>query len=237
MNRILKNIFVRNWGLKLFSLILALVLWFTIIPDEMMSFEQTLTVPLELIHKPSWMETVERPPATIEVTIKAPNRLYDLITTDSVRVRLDLTTASVEQTEYPITINMISLPQGAEVMQIFPSQVMVKLERSKEVLLDVEPTLVGQLPENLEFVRWEVIPSQVSVTGPESRVKETDKVRTNPIDLSSLTESIVMEADVILPPNQDLRLTSLGTKLRVRIIVREKDEEDPPAPKKKKESL
>ena len=143
MNRILKNIFVRNWGLKLFSLILALVLWFTIIPDEMMSFEQTLTVPLELIHKPSWMETVERPPATIEVTIKAPNRLYDLITTDSVRVRLDLTTASVEQTEYPITINMISLPQGAEVIQIFPSQVKMRMERSKEVLLDVEPTRVG----------------------------------------------------------------------------------------------
>ena len=236
MNRILKNIFVRNWGLKLFSLILALVLWFTIIPDEMMSFEQTLTVPLELIHKPSWMETVERPPATIEVTIKAPNRLYDLITTDSVRVRLDLTTASVEQTEYPITINMISLPQGAEVIQIFPSQVKMRMERSKEVLLDVELSLVGQLPDNLERVRYEVIPNQVSVTGPESRMTETDKVRTNPIDLSSITGSIEMDADVILP-NSDLRLTSLGTELRVRIIVSEKTEEDPPAPKKKKESL
>jgi len=236
MNRILKNIFVRNWGLKLFSLVLALVLWFTIIPDEMMSFEQTLTVPLELIHKPSWMETVERPPATIEVTIKAPNRLYDLITPDSVRVRLDQSTASVEQTEYPITINMISLPQGAEVIQIFPSQVKMRMERSKEVLLDVEPKLVGQLPDNLELVRYEVIPSQVSVTGPESRMKETDKVRTNPIDLSSLTGSIEVGADVILP-NSDLRLTSLGTELRVRIIVSEKTEEDPPAPTKKKISL
>lgn len=236
MNRILKNIFVRNWGLKLFSFILALVLWFSIIPEEKMSFEQTLTVPLELHNRPSWMEIVERPPATIEVTIKAPNRLYDLITPDSVRARLELGNASVEQSEYPITVNMISLPQGAEVVQIFPSQVKMRMERSKEVLLDVEPTWVGQLPDTLELVRVEVIPSQVSVTGPESRITETDKVRTNPIDRSSITGSIEMVADVILP-NSDLRLTSLGTELRVRIIVREKTEETAPAPKKKKASL
>jgi YbbR domain-containing protein len=236
MNRILKNIFVRNWGLKLFSFVLALVLWFAIIPEEKMSFEQTLTVPLELPHKPSWLEIAERPPATIEVTIKAPNRLYDLITSDSVRARLDLATASVEQSEYPITINMISLPQGAEVVQIFPSQVKMRMERSKEVLLDVEPSWVGQLPDTLVLVRWEVIPSQVSVTGPESRITETDQVRTSPIDLSSITGSIEKDVDVILP-NSDLHLTSLGTQLIVRIIVREKTEEDPPAPKKKKESL
>ena len=235
MNRILKNIFVRNWGLKLFSFVLALVLWFAIIPEEKMSFEQTLTVPLEPINKPSWMEMVERPPATIEVTIKAPNRLYDLITSDSVRARLDLATASVEQSEYPITINMISLPQGAEVVQIFPSQVKMRMERSKEVLLDVEPTWVGQLPDTLELVRVEVIPSQVSVTGPESRVTETDQVRTSPIDLSSITGSIEKDVDVILP-NSDLRLTSLGTQLIVRIIVSEKTEETPSTPKKKKES-
>lgn len=232
MNKILRNIFVRNWGLKLFSLILALGLWFTIIPEEKMSFEQTLSVPLEPHNKPSWMEYVERPPSTIEVTIKAPNRLYDQITPDSVRARLELGNASIEQTEYPISINMISLPQGAEVVQIFPSQVMIKLERSKEVLLDVVPSLVGDLPENLELVRVEVIPNQVSVTGPESRVKETDKVRTNPIDLSSVTGSILIEADVILP-NQELRLTSLGTQLKVRIIVQEKTEEVNPAPTKK----
>ena len=169
------------------------------------------------------------------MTIKAPNRLYDLITSDSVRARLDLATASVEQSEYPITINMISLPQGAEVVQIFPSQVKMRMERSKEVLLDVEPTWVGQLPDTLELVRVEVIPSQVSVTGPESRVTETDQVRTSPIDLSSITGSIEKDVDVILP-NSDLRLTSLGTQLIVRIIVSEKTEETPSTPKKKKES-
>lgn len=236
MNRILKNIFVRNWGLKLFSLILALVLWFSIIPEEKMSFEQTLTVPLEPHNKPSWMEYVERPPSTIEVTIRAPNRLYDVITPDSVRARLELSNASVEQTDYPLSVNMISLPQGAEVVQIFPSQVRLRMERSKEVLLDVEASLVGRLPDNLELVRVEVVPEQVFVTGPESKVDESDKVRTSPIDLSSLTGSIEMDADPILP-NPDLRLSSLGTQLKVRIIIEEKSEEESPAPVKKKDPV
>jgi YbbR domain-containing protein len=236
MNKILKNIFVRNWGLKLFSFVLALILWFTIIPEEKMSFEQTLTVPLELHNKPSWMEIVERPPSTIEVTIRAPNRLYDVITPDSVRARLELANASVEQTDYPLSVNMISLPQGAEVVQIFPSQVRLRMERSKEVLLDVEPSLVGRLPDNLELVRVEVVPEQVFVTGPESKVDESDKVRTSPIDLSSLTGSIEMAADPILP-NPDLRLSSLGTQLKVRIIIEEKSEEESPAPVKKKDPV
>lgn len=236
MKKILKNIFIHNWGLKLFSFILALVLWFTLIPEEKLSFEQTLTVPLDLHNRPSWMEIVERPPSTIEVTIKAPNRLYDQITPDSVRARLELGNASVEQTEYPITVDMISLPQGAEVVQIFPSQVMMRLERSKQVVMDVEPSLVGQLPENLELVSVEVIPGQVSVSGPESRVRESDKVRTNPIDLSSLTGSIEISANLILP-NPDLRLTPLGTQIKVKITVGEKTAEDLPAQKKKKVSL
>jgi YbbR domain-containing protein len=234
MNKILRNIFVRNWGLKLFSFLLALVFWFSIIPEEKLSFEISVTVPLELHNLPAGMEIIEKPPP-IDVTIKAPHRLIDTINSDTVRARLELGTARVEQTEFPINPDMIILPQGAEVKDISPGQVRMRLERSREIMLEVEANLIGQLQENLELVNVEVFPNEVSIIGPESKVKETYKVRTSPIDLSVLTESIEIETDLILP-DPDLRLASYETIITVRIIIEAKNPAENIPEKKKRKS-
>lgn len=230
--------FVRNWGLKLFSFLLALIFWFSISPEEKLSFEKSVAVPLELHNLPTGIERIEKTPLTIYVTIKAPQRLIDIINSETVRARLDLRTARVEQTEFPINRNMIILDriiQGAEVKEISPSQVRIRLERSKEIMMEVKANLVGQLPENLELVRVDVIPNEVSIIGPESKVKETYKVRTSPIDLSSLTESIEVETDLILP-DPDLRVASYETIITVRIIIEEKNPEENIPEKKKRNS-
>ncbi|MCJ7582882.1 MAG: CdaR family protein [Candidatus Aminicenantes bacterium] len=235
MNKILRNIFVKNWGLKLFSFLLALVLWFTIIPDEKLSFEKSVTVPLETYNLPAGMEIVEKPPPTIDVTIKAPHRLIDTINPGTVRARLELSTARVEQTDFPINRSMISLPQGAEVKEWSPSQVRMRLEKSKEIMMEVVPDLVGKLPENLELIRVEVTPTKISIIGPESKVKETDKVMTSPIFLSSLTESIEIETDLILP-DPDLRVVSYRTIITVKITIETKKPEEE-VPEKKKSTI
>jgi YbbR domain-containing protein len=233
MKKFLKGIFVRNWGLKLFSFLLALIIWFTIIPEEKLSFEKTLTVSLDVHNLPAGMEIVEKPPASIDVTVKAPNRLFDQINAETVRAVLELRNARIEQTEYTISPNMIFIPQGAEVKKISPSQVRMRLERSKEIMLEVEADIVGQLGEKFELVKVEVIPNRVSITGPESKVKDTYKVRTSPIDISGLTESTELRANLILP-DPDLRLTSLNTIIMVRIVIETKTEEETPPVKKKK---
>ncbi len=235
MNKILRNIFVRNWGLKLFSFLLALVFWFSIIPEEKFSFVTKVTVNLELHNLPAGLEIIENPPSTIEVTIKAPRRLIGKIDSDSVQARLELGTARVEQNEFPINPDMISLPQGAKVEGISPSQVRMRLERLKEIMLKVEANLVGQLQENLELVKLDVIPNEVSIIGPESKMKETLTVKTSPIDLSTLTESIEMKIDLILP-DPDLRVASYETIITVRIIIEAKNPEEEIPEKKKRKS-
>ena len=234
MNKILRNIFVKNWGLKLFSFLLALVFWFAIIPEEKLSFEKSVTVPLDLHNLPAGMEIVEKPPSTIDVTIKAPYRLIDTINPETVRVRLELSTARVEQTDFPINRSMISYPQGAEVKEWSPSQVRMRLEISKEIMMQVVPDLIGEWPENLELISVDVIPNEVSIIGPASKVKETYTVKTSPIDRSLITESIEIETDLILP-DPALNVASYETIVTVRIIVKAKNsEEDIPEKKKRK---
>lgn len=233
MVRFLRRLFLRNWGLKLFSFLLALILWITLIPEEKIFSEKSLTVPLELHNLPSDMVIVEKPSANVDVRIRAPKRLIGQITPSNVHAVLDLQNARIDVQDYVLNENMISIPQGAEVREVRPSQVNLKLERTIQALLEVEPTVTGELQEGLGVVKIEVAPSQVLVRGPESKVNQNDKVRTTPVDITSFTQSQEVEANLILP-NPDLRLASSQTAVRVKIVIQEVNTEEKKPQEKKK---
>lgn len=229
MKRLFKNLFLRNWGLKLFSLLLALILWMTLIPPEKIFSKKNLTIPLVIHNIPSGMELVRKPPNEIDVTIEAPNRYIDRITPVNVMAKLNLENATIIQEDYTINETMVSIPAGvrAEVIKISPNTVNLKLEKTKEILLDVEPDIIGieELKEGLKIEKIETIPSQVPIIGPESKVRDDYKVRTSPIDISALTETTEFEAYLILP-SPDLRLASSLTKVKVTIYIQKETPED-----------
>jgi len=237
MKRFFKNLFLKNWGLKLFSLIIALILWMTLIPEEKIFSEKSLSISLQPHNIPSEMELVKKPPATIDVVIRAPKRYIDQITSANVVAKLNLENASLIQEDYTLNETMISIPAvaKAEVIKISPNTVNLKLEKTKEIMLDVEPNIIGELKEGLKIEKIEVSPSQVLVKGPESKVMDDYKVGTSPIDISALSQSTELEADLILP-NPDLRLASSLTKVKIKISIQEekpKDKEGEKKPQKK----
>ncbi len=229
----LRNFFLRNWELKLFSALLALILWITLVPEEKTFAVKTIPAPLETYNIPSDLELVEKPPATVDVTIRAPNRLLAQISQSNVLVKLNLEKANLLQEEYPINPSVVSLPSGAEVVRVSPNKVNLKLEKSKEIKMEVSPNLVGVLNPKYQLTKIEVAPTEVMVRGPESRLKAKDKVRTAPIDISSLTQLTEFESDLILP-RPELRFAGSVTKARVRLYVQEKEASaNSPSPRKK----
>jgi YbbR domain-containing protein len=233
MKRYIRNIFFKNWELKLLSLLLAFFLWLSLIPEEKTFSEKTLTIPLETLNIPPDIELVEKPEAQVDVTIRAPNRLINEISPANVFAKLNLQKATVFQQEYPLNETMISIPPGAEVVRISPNKVRLKLERTKEAMLDIVPNIIGKVKEGLGIAKVEVSPPRILVKGPESKVREKDKVSTSPINVSELTKSSEFEVDLILP-RPDLRLAFSRNRVSVRILL---EEIKPPAktePKKKK---
>jgi len=233
MKRFLKDLFLKNRWLKLVSFLLALILWLTFIPEEKIFTEKTLTVPLELHNIPAQMEVVEKPPSTVDVKIRATRRLIGQITSANVRAILDLQQASVSQENFPLSMDMIFLPEGAEVKEISPSQVILKLEAIKEILLEVIVDFTGDMAEGYEMEQYEVIPSEILVKGPESKIKERFKLRTIPVDRSSLTESQDIQVRLILP-SQDLNWASSQTQVIIRVQIRKKEESEAPDPEIKR---
>jgi YbbR domain-containing protein len=225
MIRLIRRLFLRNWGLKLFSFLIALVLWLTLIPEDKIFDEKMLQVRLNVHNIPSSMVLVESPPTMLNVIIRAPKRLIDQFTSANVNVVLDLREARTDLQDYTLNTNMVRAPEGAEIKEIFPMQVKLKLERLVEEVLEVEPDIIGELPEGLGIAKIDRIPSRVRVRGPESKVNKDDKVRTSPIDISLLKESADVEA-ILIPPNPDfVRLATSSTTVIVKILIQEIKEE------------
>lgn len=220
MIKIIRNLIVRNWELKLLSLLLAFILWISLIPEEKTLSEKTLTIPLETHNLPANMELVEKPDQTVDVTIRAPNRMINEISAANVFAKLNLSKASIFQQEYPLNESMISIPPGANVVRLSPTKVRLKLERTNEVMLDIVPTLIGHAKEGYGISRIEITPPRVLVRGPESKIREKDKVSTSPINIAELSASAEVEADLILP-KPELRLASPIARVRVKIFLEE----------------
>jgi YbbR domain-containing protein len=232
MKRSIRNLFVRNWGLKVLSLVLAFVLWLALIPEERTFSEKTVTIPLETLNTPAGMELAQKPESSVDVTIRAPNSIIDQISPSNVFAKLDLGRASVYQQEYPLNLTMISIPPGASVLRISPNKVRLKLELTKQIPLEVSATVVGEVKEGYRITKIEVSPARVVVKGPESKVREKDRVTTTPIDVTGLQAPAEFEADLVLP-RPELQLAGSRTRARIRVLVEEGSPGAKTEPKKK----
>ena len=218
MKRNLMRWFVQDWKLKLVSLLLAFGLWLLLVPSQKMYSEKTLTIPLETRNIPAGLEIVDKQVTTIDIILRAPNRLLDEIGPSGLVARIDLERASVLQQEYPLNSSMIAVPPGAEVKKIMPNKVTIKLETTADATLDLHPTIRGKAAPGFRITRTEIVPSSVRVRGAESRVRGKEAATTAPVDVSGLTESTVFEADIILP-GPELRLVSPQTSARVTVQI------------------
>jgi YbbR domain-containing protein len=218
MKRYLKRLVVQNWSLKAVSLLLALALWLVLVPQDKILSEKTLTVPLETRNTPDNMEIVDKSAATVDVTVRAPNRILNQISPSTVTAGLDLERATVYQQEYPLNKTMISLLPGADVIEVRPNKVQIRLEWTKEATLGVHPSIRGKVAAGFRISKIEVEPKDVVVRGPESQVKTKDTVTTAPVDVTDLARTGEFEVDIILP-KPELRLISARTSVLVTVTV------------------
>jgi len=218
MIRTILHLLTKNWALKLLALVLAFILWLTLIPEEKIFSEKILSVPLETRNIPPDVELVEKPSSSIEVTLRAPNRLLGQISPSDVQAILNLEKATVNQEEYPLNSSMVRVPPEAKVSRVFPNKIHLKLEKTKALWMEVSPVIIGKTKEGFTIDKIELVPAKVLVRGPESKFNTKDRVQTSPVDITDLSQTGQFEADLILP-KPDLRLASTQTKVRVKVFL------------------
>jgi YbbR domain-containing protein len=218
MMRFLRDLLTRNWGLKLASFLCAVLLWLTVGPEEKTYGERTLSVPLETRNIPASMELVEKSLSTVDITVRASNRLLGQLTAADIEAVLDLKRAGVAQEDYALDPAMIVVPPNAKAVRVFPAKVHLKLEKANEVEMEVLPAIVGTVKDGFVVKSVEVLPAKAKLRGPESKFRPRDKLRTSPVDVTGLSANAEFDADLV-PPRPDLRILSGPSRVKVRVLI------------------
>ena len=172
--------FTSNFRTLLLALVLAVSVWISAVtsadPDE----TQTLrSIPLSVIGQDPSLINIIEPPATIEVTLRAPQSVWARLTAqgNSVQATLDLSGLGSGEYTVPVqlTINVNARPY--QIVLVNPTTVTVHLEPLATDTLPVEPIISGEPALGYQAGRATMDPRTVTISGPESIVRQAVRAK------------------------------------------------------------
>ena len=103
-------------------------------------------------------------------------------------------------------------------MKIIPERVLVQAPMVSQMLsVDIPVQLVvsGELPKDITVTKTEILPEKVRITAPPSLLKDLKAINTKPVDVSKLTGSTVVAAELDLPEKVIPELRTVRIRLSV----------------------
>jgi YbbR domain-containing protein len=201
----------QHFGLKVAALVLGTLLWLTVSGRQV---ERRILVPVSYSNVPEGLEmTSEQPDAG--VLVRGDDMRVSELSQGDLRVIVDLSEAHSGPNLIALRTDEVVAPIGIEVLQIEPGTVTVALERSARRNVAVEPAVEGEPAAGYTVREITVSPKMVTVSGPESRLKERISVVTERIMIDGRTSTVDREVSVGVVDSQ----VRLVEPRRVRVLV------------------
>jgi YbbR domain-containing protein len=119
--------FTRNFGLKIMSLFLAMVLWLFVAIEK--DSEVSLSIPVEIVNLPAGLVVASRPPSRIDVRVTGPKVLLMSLRWDLPKVYLDMKDAHEGTTVFTGLERAIRICEGVKVSRVAPPTIEVRLAK------------------------------------------------------------------------------------------------------------
>jgi YbbR domain-containing protein len=185
--------------LFLASLLAAFLLWYVLSAQRTREISvRGVRAQLTLVNIPSNLVLVSGVPDTVSVQLRGPlSRLLDPRT--PLEVLLDLSNARPGTDSYPINASDIPLPPEVEVVSVEPAAISLVLERRQTLSVAVRPVVEGLPAAGFVLASVRVMPEQMAIQGPESRLEGVDFIETTPISVEGATGPVETEVQPVLP--------------------------------------
>lgn len=209
-----------NRGLKLVSLLLAIVAWFAI--REITSFTAVVReVPVKVLLDEGW-GVLDRSVDVVDVTCRGSQSDIRYLTRDQLRIEVDLRGRSIAGAqEIRLHPQAVKVPGGARAVSVDPPEITLTLDREGERIVKVRADIVGNPPEGYELAEVVCTPAEARLQGPEGRLAGVAEVKTAPIDLEGRLKSFSLSR-VIQAPSElwSARVDPDRARIDVRIVER-----------------
>lgn len=212
---IVLNFFRKDLLLKLVSLIVAIMLWFFVVIKG--QTEITLNVPLELKYIPKGLGVESKSTSSVSISIRGFEQIIKNLKPYDIKVSVDLSKAKKGVNLIDLSSKDVIVPSTLTVTAIEPSTVRIRLEEIRSKKVPVLPEIIG-IPRKgyvIETIRVE--PETVEVEGLRPHTDRLRYIKTEPISVDNLNESMTFTA-MIEPPSGALKISP--ESVRVKILLR-----------------
>ena len=182
----LRRYVFHNFGLKLLSLGIAVLLWLGVTRDP--AAEVVVTVPLEFHNAPDQLEISSENIPQVQVRVRGPVRLVRELAPAEIHAVIDLTGASPGERTYDLSPRRIRVPDDVEVVQVVPSMVRISFDIRASRQVEVRPRVMGTFASGYRIARILASPSMVTIVGPAKHVEEVEAAITDPVDASGVVD-------------------------------------------------
>jgi YbbR domain-containing protein len=169
---------------KLLSLAIAVLIWALVASEPELSTFTTVRV--EYKNLPDDLEISSEPVSAVALELRGPSGDLHGVTDVRPSVVLDMSNARPGERTYTIGDGTVRLPRGVRLVRAIPSEVRFHFEPRSTRTVPVEVRFVGQGQNGYEVAHTEVIPIEVQIAGPRSRVARVNSAVTDQIDVSNV---------------------------------------------------
>ncbi len=190
---------VRNhWPYKLLTLLLSLLVWGWIQSEEVV--EESAWVRVEY-KKPEHLVLAQTATQRVRVTVSGARSTVRALRRSQERLQLtvDMTDlqAGVQNVDF-VDGQIENLSDRLTVVGLVPNSVQVELQPRANKVVELEAATVGSPPKGFRIVGITLEPDRVELSGPESVLRDLDRVQTEGIPIKGLTRTTTIEVGVVL---------------------------------------
>lgn len=213
----------RTWILRLLALAIAIGIWFNAsVEDRLVPSERVVEASVTF-NRPRGFMVID-PVRTVNVRLQGNKRAVRQLSPDQVSVSVELSPRQEGSATINLSRDDVLTPPGLEVGSIEPSTIQIQLEREITQRVPVAPEIVGRPAAGTTIGETEVFPSQVLVSGPQSKLERLESLSTAPINLQGRT-STLEETVLVRSPDPLIQIVQ-PSEVTVRIPI-----QPPPADK------
>jgi YbbR-like protein len=218
----IKQLLLNNIELKIFSVILAVLIWYIILGQEIT--ETMFFVPIEFQNVPKSLEIIGEYRKAVEITLKGPSAFLTRMSPHDVKVLLDLTTAvSGEKSFYANDLN-IDVPLGLTITKINPPSMKMVFDIIARKEVPIQPVLQGKVAYGYQLTTVGVKPRSILVEGGKKIISALQHVNTDPINVEGIKQDQTVSVS-ISSESSDIRLidaSNVSISLQVKEIYIDK---------------
>lgn len=176
------NLLLKNFELKLISVVLALFLWFMVVTSDYK--EATYDVPIVLDNLNKGLIAVYDT-NLVRVTVKGPDYVLKNLSFNDLKVKINADMLKYGKNKYPISNQDVIIPKGVELLKVEPRVIIITIDQLIEKRLKVVPVFIGSPKLGYKVKSIKVYPDTVVVKGAKNNISEMKTIETLPIDLTN----------------------------------------------------